>query len=209
MTPRQNALFHRFRSDRRGSVAVLGAFFATALALAGGLIAQVGLLFQAQQTLQVSANMAALAGASELRTSTSSAIATAIHYSTLNPVSGMTPTMVTGYPQTKCLGSTGVSCGTDNANAIQVQEQVTLPLIFGQLFGSLTMTLTATATAGAAGGLGSAVADALLEAGQRNLHLTRLAVHEMPGSGSGDELLAWAGIDAEHIADAARQLVRA
>jgi transketolase len=58
------------------------------------------------------------------------------------------------------------------------------------------------------GGLGSAVADALLAAGQQNLRLTRLAVREMPGSGTGPELLAWAGIDAEHIADAARQLVR-
>jgi transketolase len=57
------------------------------------------------------------------------------------------------------------------------------------------------------GGLGSAVADALLAAGQQNLHLSHLAVRGMPGSGSGDELLAWAGIDADHIAAAARQLV--
>jgi transketolase len=56
------------------------------------------------------------------------------------------------------------------------------------------------------GGLGSAVADALLAAGQRDFRLTRLAVSEMPGSGTGAELLAWAGIDAEHIADAARAL---
>jgi transketolase len=56
------------------------------------------------------------------------------------------------------------------------------------------------------GGLGSAVADALLAAGERAFRLTRLAVSGMPGSGTGDELLAWAGIDAEHIADAARQL---
>jgi transketolase len=57
------------------------------------------------------------------------------------------------------------------------------------------------------GGLGSAVADALLAAGQQNLHLTHLAVREMPGSGTGDELLAWAGIDADHIAAAARKLL--
>jgi transketolase len=57
------------------------------------------------------------------------------------------------------------------------------------------------------GGLGSAVADALLGAGQQDLHLTRLAVSGMPGSGSGEELLAWAGIDADHIAAAARKLV--
>jgi transketolase len=29
----------------------------------------------------------------------------------------------------------------------------------------------------------------------------------MPGSGSGAELMAWAGIDADHIADAARDLI--
>jgi transketolase len=56
------------------------------------------------------------------------------------------------------------------------------------------------------GGLGSAVADALLAAGQRDFRLAHLAVRGMPGSGTGAELLAWAGIDAEHIADAARQL---
>ena len=57
------------------------------------------------------------------------------------------------------------------------------------------------------GGLGAAVADALLGAGQQNLHLTRLAVSGMPGSGTGEELLAWAGVDADHIAAAARKLV--
>ncbi len=56
------------------------------------------------------------------------------------------------------------------------------------------------------GGLGSAVADALLAEGQQNLRLVRLAVSAMPGSGTGAELLAWAGIDAEHIAAAARKL---
>ena len=40
------------------------------------------------------------------------------------------------------------------------------------------------------------------------LRLTRLAVHEMPGSGTSAELLSWAGIDAEHIAEAARHLVK-
>jgi transketolase len=57
------------------------------------------------------------------------------------------------------------------------------------------------------GGLGSAVTDALLGAGRGNLSVAHLAVREMPGSGSGAELLAWAGIDADHIAAAARRLV--
>ena len=56
------------------------------------------------------------------------------------------------------------------------------------------------------GGLGSAVTDALLAAGQRDLSVAHLAVREMPGSGTGQELLAWAGIDAGHIAAAARRL---
>jgi transketolase len=59
------------------------------------------------------------------------------------------------------------------------------------------------------GGLGSAVTDGLLAAGATNLHVTHLAVRDMPGSGSGAELLAWAGIDADHIAAAARQLTGA
>lgn len=57
------------------------------------------------------------------------------------------------------------------------------------------------------GGLGEAVIDALVEAGHSNLSVTYLAVREMPGSGSGKELLAWAGIDADHIAAAARRLL--
>jgi transketolase len=57
------------------------------------------------------------------------------------------------------------------------------------------------------GGLGSAVAEALVSVGTPNLHLTHLAVRGMPGSGSTDEQLAWAGIDADHIAAAARSLV--
>jgi len=57
------------------------------------------------------------------------------------------------------------------------------------------------------GGLGSAVAEALVSVGAPKLHLTHLAVRGMPGSGSTDEQLAWAGIDADHIVAAARALV--
>ena len=59
----------------------------------------------------------------------------------------------------------------------------------------------------AAGGLGSAVADALLEAGAADLRFTHLCVRELPGSGSPQELLAAAGIDAGHIEVAARELI--
>jgi transketolase len=57
------------------------------------------------------------------------------------------------------------------------------------------------------GGLASAVTDSLLAAGRSNMSLAHLAVRDMPGSGSGAELLAWAGLDADHIVAAARKLI--
>ncbi len=59
----------------------------------------------------------------------------------------------------------------------------------------------------AEGGLGDAVLEALAETEDRP-PVHKLAVREMPTSGSPDELLHWAGIDAEGIADAARALAR-
>jgi transketolase len=57
------------------------------------------------------------------------------------------------------------------------------------------------------GGLGDAVLEALAEAEDRP-PVRKLAVRAMPTSGTPDELLHWAGIDAEGIADAARSLAR-
>ncbi len=57
------------------------------------------------------------------------------------------------------------------------------------------------------GGLASAVTDALLATGPAKLAVAHLAVRDLPGSGSGAELLAWAGLDADHIAAAARRLL--
>jgi transketolase len=58
------------------------------------------------------------------------------------------------------------------------------------------------------GGLGEAVLSAFADADERP-RVVHLAVREMPTSGKPAELLAAAGIDAEHIAQAARQLVGA
>jgi transketolase len=57
------------------------------------------------------------------------------------------------------------------------------------------------------GGLGDAVLDALADAPDRP-PVVKLAVREMPGSATPDELLADAGIDAQGIAEAARAVVR-
>jgi transketolase len=58
------------------------------------------------------------------------------------------------------------------------------------------------------GGLGDAVLEALAE-GDERVHVVKLAVREMPGSGTPAELLHEAGIDADAIADAAKKLVGA
>jgi transketolase len=79
-----------------------------------------------------------------------------------------------------------------------------------------TLTAAATATGGRLvvsedhhpeGGLGAAVLDALTSNGRTDLAFAHLAVREMPGSGTGQELLDQAGISASHIADAARGLL--
>jgi transketolase len=59
----------------------------------------------------------------------------------------------------------------------------------------------------AEGGLGEAVLSALAENGT-DTRVVKLAVRELPHSGKPAELLAAAGIDADHIVAAARRLVR-
>ena len=59
------------------------------------------------------------------------------------------------------------------------------------------------------GGIGDAVLEALSAGGELPARVVRLAVRDMPGSGKPAELLAAAGIDADHIAEAARSLVGA
>jgi transketolase len=56
------------------------------------------------------------------------------------------------------------------------------------------------------GGLGSAVVGALTGVGHAELTVRHLAVSELPGSGTSEELLDAAGISAGHIAAAARDL---
>jgi transketolase len=57
------------------------------------------------------------------------------------------------------------------------------------------------------GGLGEAIATCLLDNGIRDIRMEHLAVRQMPCSGTSKELLAWAGIDGDHIAAAATELV--
>ncbi len=58
------------------------------------------------------------------------------------------------------------------------------------------------------GGLGDAVLEVFADT-DVHTRITKLAVREMPGSGKPDELVAAAGIDAEHIAEAVRKAISA
>ena len=55
------------------------------------------------------------------------------------------------------------------------------------------------------GGLGDAVLEALAETGDLTGRVIKLAVTDMPGSGSPEELRAWAGIDSDAIVGAVRE----
>ena len=50
------------------------------------------------------------------------------------------------------------------------------------------------------GGLGDAVLEALAETGPLSGRVVKVGVRDMPGSGTPDEMRAWAGIDAASIA---------
>jgi transketolase len=58
------------------------------------------------------------------------------------------------------------------------------------------------------GGLGDAVLDALADTQVDGLRGTKLAVRDMPGSGTPAELMAAAGIDAGHLVEAIKRLVQ-
>jgi transketolase len=57
------------------------------------------------------------------------------------------------------------------------------------------------------GGLGDAVLDVFADTDERP-RIVKLAVRHLPGSATPAEQLATAGIDGDHIADAARSLLR-
>jgi Flp pilus assembly protein TadG len=128
----------------------------------GGLAVDVGHVLYVKNRVQAAADAAALAGAQDIGNGASSATiqGTVTAYSAVagnkNALLAMPITMVSGYPQLKCLSSTGVPCvpisGGTAANAIVVQQTATVPLILGRVVGFSSMTVTATATASAAGG---------------------------------------------------------
>ena len=99
-----------------------------------GIVVDLGCLVYAQRTLQISTDMAALAGAQDVNVGSGrTAIATATAYSAVtgqkNAHSNLSATMASGYPRLNLPTSTGISCsGPASANPIVMREQATVPL---------------------------------------------------------------------------------
>ena len=154
---RESRLYRLFKDDRGQTLAMMSILLIGFLGTAA-LSVDLGRAFYGYRELQASTNAAALAGAHILPNSGSAAKATS--FSSLsgnsNAQANMSNvTMVSGYPKLECLGSLsnqGMSCvAPANANAVQVQQQMVVNLIFAPIFGKKTLTLTATATASMAG----------------------------------------------------------
>ena len=145
----------RLRASEGGAVAFTVGLVMTVVIAMAGFVIDIGHAIYVERQLQAATDAAALAGANGIPNS--SAIADATSYSALagdrNEIPGVTVTLVSGYPQLKCLTSTGVTCvGTPSANAIVVKEQAVVPTWFARVVGMDTITVTATSTAGATGG---------------------------------------------------------
>lgn len=146
--------------DRRGVTGIATALSMVVLAGFAGLAIDIGHVLLVQRELQASTDAAALAGAYDINCCSSApgtAITTAKSYSAVaggkNAISNVTVTMASGYPLEKCLTSTGISCnGPDNANAIVVKQQATVPMFFAQILGVKPFNVSATSTGGAKGG---------------------------------------------------------
>ena len=141
---------------------IVAVVFVVLLGMAG-LAIDVAHVFYCDRALQAYADAAALAGGGSMRTAASSA-AVITASTSFSAVSGSVNrkwflpnvTMVSGVPVLKCLTTLqnlGIACvGAVPYNALQVQEQVAVPMYFAPLFGVKTMTISASATAASRGG---------------------------------------------------------
>ena len=151
----------RLHEEQSGQVVIMVAVMLVMLLGFAAFVVDMGRIYVSYRLLRNSTDAAALAGAEDLPNSTAASTATSYSgvsgnknaYSNLPNV-----TMVSGYPQLKCLTTLtnqGIACvAPANANAIRVKQQVSVPMTFAKILGLSSFTLTATATAAMRGGGG-------------------------------------------------------
>jgi hypothetical protein len=137
-------------------MAVAAATLIPVCAGVAGFVVDLGRVMVSQNTLRADVDLAALAGAKQINCCASApgtAKTTANQYAALNAPSGLkVTTTVSLYCSTTIKAMGGLCTGPDAANAIVVQDQASVPLVFGSIFGVNSVTLTATATASGVGG---------------------------------------------------------
>jgi Flp pilus assembly protein TadG len=160
MNQHNKSFLRRAHKDQRGQALVMVAFMMIGLLAMAAFVVDFGRIYISFRELQASTDAAALAAAYALPTTQATNNATL--YSGLAGNKNAYPnlpnvTMVSGYPKLRCLTSTsvGLPCldssgdivSSGGANAIQVMQQVRVPLIFASVIGTPSVTLTASATA--------------------------------------------------------------
>jgi len=157
MKIQRESLFVRAFTEQHGQVLPWVAFMMMMFLGMGAFVLDVGHAYFCYRELQAATDAAALAGATQIYTST--AISTADSYGAVAGGKNTYPTlpnvsMVPGYPKLECLttvANMGMLCeGPNNVNAIQVKEQAIIPTFFAGVLGihQLTLSTTATATKG-------------------------------------------------------------
>jgi Flp pilus assembly protein TadG len=152
MNDRDDIVFCGGIRNERGQVLPWVALMMVLLLGMGAFVLDIGHAFYCYRELQAATDAAALAGAQSLNNASPTTIAT--NFSAVaggNNTNANLPSvsMAPNYPQYACLsGVTQASCvGPENANAIQVKEQVVIPTFFARVLGINQMTLSAVSTA--------------------------------------------------------------
>jgi Flp pilus assembly protein TadG len=163
MKLRKVSFFRRLLKDTSGQSAVLLAVSMLAFIGIAGITIDLGHAYIARQQLQVSTEVAALAGASALP-DTTAATTQVTAYSAQTGQKSATPnlTNVAITPTFQCLttltANMGLGCETStgtpsgNYNAVSVTQTAKVPLWFGGMFHVPAFNIGATATAAMAGG---------------------------------------------------------
>jgi Flp pilus assembly protein TadG len=152
MNDRDDTLFRGAIQNQHGQVLPWVALMMVLLLGMGAFVLDIGHAFYCYRELQAATDAAALAGAQGLNSASPTTIAT--NFSAVaggNNTNANLPSvsMAPNYPQYACIsGITQASCvGPENANAIQVKEQVVIPTFFARVLGINQMTLSAVSTA--------------------------------------------------------------
>lgn len=154
MRARILSFLSQFRRCESGQSTVLIAAMMIMLFGMTGFTIDVARAYYVYKELQATTDAAALAGASTIAAGT--AVSTATQYSAVSGnknARGSLPnvTMMTGYPKILCLTTLttqGQSCSNaGGGNAVQVRQQIALPLTFMAVLGKTSLTLGSVATA--------------------------------------------------------------